>query len=160
LEAHLQILEEKLPGNFPLNTDGADNGNITEWVVNNVFVSWDLNNESPTPILLLSEIPTVICRISTVVDTEQCEVCIFEVANALSGCNSRLEIAARRDEDEDLRLFLKIDDQKRCLQGKTWSAIRDQTPFGVDTKNALEAVLSQLKFSVDDEGGNTFLRIL
>ena len=160
LEAHLQILEDKLPGNFPLSADDADDGNIAEWVVNNVFVSWDLNNESPTPILLLSEIPTVICRISTVVDTEQCEVCIFEVANALSGCNSRLEIAARRDEDEDLRLFLNVDDQKRCLQGKTWSAIRDQTSFGVESLTAVEAVLSQLKFSVDDEGGNTFLFVL
>ena len=75
-------------------------------------------------------------------------MCVFEVMDNDGG---RLEIAARRDEFEDMRMFLKVGGQRHCL-GKIWSEIRDGSKSGVETILALEDILGQVRFLKDDEG--------
>jgi len=99
--------------------------------------------------------PTVIFRSNDIiVDNEQCEICVFE---NMSDEGSRLEIAVRRGEWEDLRIFLKSEEQKQCL-GELWTEIRDRTKFGQEAIEAFHNnILGKLRFATDEEGRDTLI---
>jgi len=63
----------------------------------------------------------------------------------------RLEIAVRRGEWEDLRLFLKTEKQMHYL-GKTWEEICQTSENGEDVLEALHEILNQLRFGQDSKG--------
>ena len=140
----MRLLMEEVPVGFPLDED--DVPATTRWIADNLVVSW---SGKDAPVLLLPKRPTVIFRGSNImVDSEECEVCVFEVIDQEGG---RLEIAARRDEYEDLRIFVKESGQRHCL-GKTWAEIRDVSKNGGEITEVLEDILGQMCFVKSDEG--------
>jgi hypothetical protein len=156
LEASLKL--DGIPASFPSEDDNRDS--FIKWTVDNLFISWNLQKNKPEPMLLISKLPSVIFRGSTVVHNEQCEICVFEVANYFDfDNNSQLEIGARRHESEDLRTFFGIREQEICLQGKSWSEIRDCSKIGIEASIALDSILSKLTF-LEDEDGTSSLDLL
>ena len=143
LQASLEMKTDQLPFSV-LDPDNVDA--VISWIANNVVVSWALNKRA-TPLLLLPSQPTVIFRGSEVVDDCECEICIFQVNED----EVRLEIAVRRGEWEDLRLFLKTEKQMHYL-GKTWEEICQTSENGEDVLEALHEILNQLRFGQDSKG--------